>query len=90
MIFFNCESTCDLTEVPTSIYDRKMDARPFDTTNDIPGCLSFVQSLFEDRNAPIWRKGNRRFNLQALLKKMSNSLPVLGTSLMCCCELSCV
>ena len=27
--FFNCESTCDLTNVPASIFDRKIDARPF-------------------------------------------------------------
>ena len=26
---------CDLTDVPASIYDRKIDARPFDTTLDI-------------------------------------------------------
>ena len=45
LIFLNCESTCDLTDVAASIYDRKMDARPFDTTNDILRCLSYVQSL---------------------------------------------
>ena len=33
-----------------------MDARPFDTINDILRCLSLVQSLYEDRNAPNWRK----------------------------------
>ena len=53
--FLNCESTCDLTDVPASIYDRKMDARPFDTIRDILRCLSLVQSLLKGRNAPIWR-----------------------------------
>ena len=45
--FLNCESTCDSTNVQASIYDRKMDARPFDTTHDIL-CLGFVQPLFKD------------------------------------------
>ena len=31
-IFLSFESACNLTDVPASIYDRKMDARPFDTT----------------------------------------------------------
>ena len=35
-----------------------MDARPFEITHDSLRCLSFVQSLFKDRNAPIWRIGN--------------------------------
>ena len=65
LIFLNCESTCDLTDVPASIYDRKMDFRPFDTTHNILRCLSFVSSLFKDRNAPIWRIGNRRVNLNS-------------------------
>ena len=54
--FFNCASTWDSTDVSASIYDRKMDTRPFDTIHDILRCISLVQSLFEDRNAPIWRK----------------------------------
>ena len=58
MIFLNCESTSDLTDVP--IDDRKMDARTFDTVHDIQGCLSLVQFFVKDRNAPIWRIGNRR------------------------------
>ena len=49
--FLNCETTCDLTDVTASIYDRKIDARRFDTTHAILRC--FVQSLFKDRNAPI-------------------------------------
>ena len=50
----NCESMRDLTDVPASIYDRKMDARPFDTIHDI--LLSLVESLLKGRNASIWRK----------------------------------
>ena len=60
LIFLNCKRMCDLTDVLASIYDRKMDARPFDTIHDILRCLSFVQSLFKDENTPIWRIGNRR------------------------------
>ena len=33
--FFNCKSTCDLIDVPALIYVRKLDARPFDTIQDI-------------------------------------------------------
>ena len=62
LIFLNCESSCDLTNVRASIYERKIDARPFDTTHDVLRCLSFVQSLFKDRNERIWRIGNRRVN----------------------------
>ena len=51
MIFSNGARTCDLTDVPASNYDRKMDARPFDTIHDILSCLSLVQSLFKGRNA---------------------------------------
>ena len=40
LIFLNCESTCDLLDVPASVYDRKMDARPFDTIHGILRCLS--------------------------------------------------
>ena len=56
LIFLNCESTCDLADVPASIYDRKTAARPFDTIHDILRCLSLAQSLLKGRNAPIWRK----------------------------------
>ena len=59
LIFLNCESTCDLADVPASIYDRKTAARPFDTIHDILRCLSLAQSLLKGRNAPIWRIGNR-------------------------------
>ena len=56
LIFLNYESTCDLTDVPALNYDRKMDARPFETIQDFLRCLSPVKSLLEDRNASIWRK----------------------------------
>ena len=56
LVFLNCERTCGLTDDPASIYDRKMDARPFDTFHDILRCLSLVKSLFKGRNAPILRK----------------------------------
>ena len=55
LIFLSCKSTCDLTDVPASIYE-KMDARPFDPIHDVLRCLSLVQSLLKGRNAPIWRK----------------------------------
>ena len=57
LIFLNCESTCDFTDGPASIFDQNMNARPFDTLHDMLRFLSFVESLIEDRNAPIWRKG---------------------------------
>ena len=59
LCFFNCESTCDLTDVPASIYDRKINARPFDIgrfQKDILRCLSLVRFLLKDRNSPLWRK----------------------------------
>ena len=43
--FLNCESTCDLTDVSASIYDRKIDARPFDTIHDIQRFHGLVQSI---------------------------------------------
>ena len=60
--FLICKSTCDLTDVQALIWDTKMDARSFDSTQNILRCLSFVQSLFKVRHAPIWRIGNRRVN----------------------------
>ena len=59
LIFLNCESKFDSTDVPSWIYDRKTAARPFDTIHDILRCLSLAQSLLKGRNAPIWRIGNR-------------------------------
>ena len=55
-IFFNCESTCDFTDITASIYDRKMDARLFDNIHDILRCISLVQSLLEALLAQIWPK----------------------------------
>ena len=59
LIFLNCESKFDSTDVPSWIYDRKTAARPFDTIHDILRCLSLAQSILKGRNAPIWRIGNR-------------------------------
>ena len=56
LIYLNCESTCDLTDVQASIYDRKMDAQSFDTIDDIQRFFSLLQSLLESRNARIGRK----------------------------------
>ena len=33
--FLNSESSCDLTDAPASMYDRKTAAGPFDTIHDI-------------------------------------------------------
>ena len=60
LISLNCERMWYLTDVPASHYDRKTDARPFDTIHDILRCLCLIQSLLKGRNAPIWRIGNRR------------------------------
>ena len=49
-IFLNGESTCNLTDVPASIYDKK--TRRLDTILDILLSLSFAQALFNGRNAP--------------------------------------
>ena len=57
--FFNCGSTCDLTDVPVSIYDRKTVDRPFHTIHDILQSLGLAQSLLKGRNALIWRSGKR-------------------------------
>ena len=51
--FLNFESTCDLTDVQASMYERKTAARPFDTIHDILRSLSLVQSLLKGRNMPI-------------------------------------
>ena len=42
---------------------RKRKGQNFDTIHDILRRLSLVQSLLEVGNAPIWRIGNRRVNL---------------------------
>ena len=60
----NCDNSCDLIDVTASIYDRKTDARRFESTFDtihgILRSLSLAQSLRKSRNAQIWRIGNRR------------------------------
>ena len=58
--FLNCESTCDLKDVPASMHHRKTAARLFDIIYDILRSLSLTQYLPKRRNAPIWRIGNRR------------------------------
>ena len=59
MVCFNRESTCYLTDFPASICARKIAARLLDTIRDILRCVSRVQSLLKDRNAPSWRTWNR-------------------------------
>ena len=54
--YFNCESMCDSTKVPASMYDKKTAAGPFDTIHDVLRYFSLVQSLLKGRNAPIWRQ----------------------------------
>ena len=61
-IFLNSESTCNSTDVPASMYGRKIAARPFDTIHDTLRSLSLAQSLLKRRNAPIRRIGNREAN----------------------------
>ena len=59
MIVLDSKRMGDLTNVSALNYDRKTDARPFETIEGILRCLSLVQSLLKDRNAPIWRIGNQ-------------------------------
>ena len=56
---FNCESTCDLEDVPASIYDRKINAQTLETNHDILRCLSLMQYLLKSRNAPFGASGNQ-------------------------------
>ena len=60
--FFNYEGTCDSTDVPASIYDRKTAARPFNTIHDILGCLSLVQSLLKDTKNKFGLVGTQGLN----------------------------
>ena len=55
MLFFNGERTCGLRDVPASIYDRKIEARLFDTNHNILRCLSLAQSVLKGGKVPIWR-----------------------------------
>ena len=54
LFFLNCESEFDLTDAPSSIYDRKMDARFFDTIHDTLRCLSLAQSLLKGRGVNLF------------------------------------
>ena len=56
LIFYISDSTCDLTDVPASIYDRKTAARRFDIIDDLQRSLGLAQSFLKGRNASIWRK----------------------------------
>ena len=47
-----------LTDFPASNCDRKTEVRPFDTTYDIIR-FRLVRFLLKERNALIWRIGNR-------------------------------
>ena len=51
------DSMYDFTDVPASIYDRKIDVRPFATTHNILRYLSLVLSLLKGRNAPLAQAG---------------------------------
>ena len=44
-LFLNCESTCDLTDVAASMYDRKTVTQPFDTFNDVLRCPSVKKQV---------------------------------------------
>ena len=58
--FLNCESTCDLTTVPASVYVRKTTARRFDTFNEIFRLLvSRNNFLLFGLNAAISRQRER-------------------------------
>ena len=52
--FFNCESTCDFTYFPSSIYDRLPAARRFATINVIIRPLSLAESLLEGALGTEW------------------------------------
>ena len=68
--FFNCESSCDLPDNPSPIYDRKTASRRFDTTHIIIRSLSLLQSLLKGRNAQIWRQREPTFWEQAGLRHL--------------------
>ena len=56
--FLKCERTCDLSDVPATMYDRKTTARPFDTIHGILRSLSLTRSRLKGWNAPICRIRN--------------------------------
>ena len=72
--FFNYESTCDSTDLPASICDRKTAARPFDAIHDILKSLSLAQSLLKGQNTQVLRIGNRRVK-RAILPDLVSGAP---------------
>ena len=62
----NGKSTCDLTDVPASMYGRKTTALPFDTIYDILRSHSLAQSVLKGRFAPFRRSGNRGVNIRVI------------------------
>ena len=62
--FLNCEITCDLRDVPTSINDRKTAARSLDTIHDILWSRGLAQSLLKGQNTPVLRNRNRGVKLE--------------------------
>lgn len=56
----------------------KINALNFDTTNDIPRCLSLVESLLDGRNAPIRRILNRRVKFNVLFQTYSFFFEVIA------------
>ena len=70
-----------MIDVPAFMYDRKMDARPFDTINDILRCPSLVQSLLKGRNVPIWRKREPTHMRQAGTERLRLRGPKLCSKL---------
>ena len=64
MAYFSISKrTCDSTDVPASIYDRKIAVRYFHTIKDILRSLSLTKYHLKGRNAPIRYNGNRGVNL---------------------------
>ena len=76
--FFNYESTCDLTDVPASIYERKTAARPFDTIHALLRSLSLSQSLLNDLRDTAIRKKYDQISVQLMTDGyIHNSLRML-------------
>ena len=75
LLIFRIVSTRDVTDVPASIYDRKMDARPFDT---ILRCISLVQSLLKGRNAPFWCKREPTYMRLSGTDRLRGFIPYFG------------
>ena len=89
--FLLCESTCDLTDVPPLMYDRKTAARHFDNMRDILRSLSLPQYLLQGQNAAAGTNayatvGNRRVKviqnnvISPLIVNLSNPVRATLTS----------